>query len=103
MPKEAQYSPIYALSIADFDNDGIEDVIAGGNQYFVKPQFGRYDASNGWFFKGSLTNGKFELQKGVDLNIKGQIRSIEYVEIRGIKYVLFGKYDDALEIIKLAN
>jgi hypothetical protein len=103
LPTEAQYSPIYSLSVADFDNDGTEDVIAGGNQFFVKPQFGRYDASNAWFFKGALKEGKFSLGEGIDLNIKGQVRSIEYIDIKGIKYVLFGKYDDELEVVKISH
>jgi hypothetical protein len=103
LPLEAQFSPIYGILVHDFDNDGIEDVIAGGNQYGVKPQFGRYDASAGWFFKGSLNNGKFNFLKGVDLNIKGQVRDIQYVEVNGLKYVLFAKYDDELEIYKISN
>ncbi|HEX8040936.1 MAG TPA: VCBS repeat-containing protein [Chryseosolibacter sp.] len=103
LPLEAQYSPIYALSVEDFDNDGIEDVIAGGNQYLVKPQFGRYDASSGWFFKGELDNGRYSFRTGVDLNIKGQIRDIEHVDIKGVKYIFFAKYDDRLEIFKISN
>ena len=103
LPMEAQYSPIYSLLVKDIDNDGVEDVIAGGNQYQVKPQFGRYDASNGWFFKGVLSDGKFTLKNGVDLNVKGQIRGIEYVEVKDVKYILFAKHDDALEIFKIHN
>ena len=103
LPLEAQYSPIYSLLISDFDKDGVEDLIAGGNQYLVKPQFGRYDASNGWFFKGTLREGKFTLQGGIDLHVDGQIRDIEYVENKGTKYILFTKYDSDLEIFKIRN
>ena len=98
MPQEAQYSPIYALSVSDFDNDGIQDVIAGGNQYLVKPQFGRYDASHGWFFKGILDDEKFTLSSGTALNVDGQIRDIGFTVFNGTKYILFAKYDDDLEI-----
>ncbi|MFM9839352.1 MAG: VCBS repeat-containing protein [Cyclobacteriaceae bacterium] len=101
LPLEAQYSPLYSLSVSDFDNDGIDDLIAGGNQYQVKPQFGRYDASNGWFFKGKRSGSDFAFANGIDLNVKGQIRDIEYVEIKGTKYILFAKYDDDLEIYKI--
>lgn len=103
LPLEAQYSPIYSLSVADFDNDGILDLLAGGNQYAVKPQFGRNDASNGWFFKGTLNDGKFEFKKGLDLGVRGQIRDIEYLEVKGVKYILFAKYDDDLEVFKVSN
>ncbi len=101
LPLEAQYSPIYSVLIHDFDRDGIEDVIAGGNQYQVKPQFGRYDASSGWFFKGEKEGNEFRLNNGISLNVKGQIRDIEYIEIKGTKYIFFAKYDDQLEIYKI--
>lgn len=102
LPLEAQYAPIYALAIGDFDNDGIEDLIAGGNQYLVKPQFGRYDASSGWFFKGTRQGKSFAFSPGVDLNVKGQVRDIQVVEEKGVKYIFFAKYDDKLEIYRMS-
>jgi hypothetical protein len=101
LPKEAQYSPLYALLLDDIDNDGVIDLLAGGNQYLVKPQFGRYDASHGWFFKGVFSDGKFTFLPGLDLNVKGQIRDIETVSVNGVKFVLFAKHDDELEIYKV--
>lgn len=103
LPLQAQFSPIYSLMIGDFDNDGIKDLIAGGNQYFVKPQFGRQDASHGWFFKGILNGGQFIFQQGQDLHVSGQIRDIEYIEINNDKFILFAKYDNELEIFKIAK
>lgn len=103
LPLEAQFSPLFSLLVADFDNDGTDDLIAGGNQYAVKPQFGRNDASNGWFFKGTLKDRKFEFQKGIDLGVEGQIRDIEFIEVKGVKYILFAKHDDDLEIFKISN
>jgi hypothetical protein len=101
LPAEAQYSPLYGLLLTDLDKDGVVDLIAGGNQFGVKPQFGRYDASSGWFFKGRLEDGRFSFLPGRDLDVKGQIRDIEYVESDGARYVLFAKYDSELEIYKL--
>jgi hypothetical protein len=101
LPAEAQYSPLYGLLLTDLDKDGVLDLLAGGNQYSVKPQFGRYDASSGWFFKGRLDEGKFSFLPGRDLDIKGQIRDIEYVESNGKGYLLFAKYDSELEIYKV--
>jgi hypothetical protein len=103
LPLRAQFSPIYSLLVEDFDNDGIEDVIAGGNQYQVKPQFGRFDASSGWFFRGRLSNGNFTFDDGVSLGVTGQIRDIECVNVKGKKYVLFTKHNDELEIYRLSN
>jgi hypothetical protein len=101
LPLEAQYSPLYSLLVSDIDNDGVEDVIAGGNQYQVKPQFGRFDASSGWFFKGYLKEGKFTLAPGLDLGVEGQIRDIEMIETKGVKYILFSKNDSNVEIYKI--
>ena len=101
LPKEAQYAPIYGLTIDDLDNDGIMDLVTGGNQYLVKPQFGRYDASEGWFFKGKLGQGSFEFLPGVSLHIKGQIRDVKTIDIQKSKYLVIAKYDDQLEIYKI--
>jgi hypothetical protein len=103
LPQQAQYSTIYAYSIFDWDSDGVLDLVAGGNQFQVKPQFGRYDASNGWLFKGELKNGKFSFSKGVDLNVRGQIRGIEYLDVDNSRYILFAKHDDELEIYKISR
>lgn len=101
LPTEAQYSSVYGLAVSDFDGDGISDLIAGGNQFGVKPQFGRLDASNGWYFKGLLNDNEFSLAPGIALGVKGEIRGIEVVEVEGIVYILFAKYDDELEIHKI--
>ncbi len=98
LPREAQYSPIYAILISDIDNDGIEDLVVGGNQYLVKPQFGRYDASSGWFFKGRLMTGEYSFEPAESLNIRGQIRDIRAITQNGKKYIYFAKYDDEVEI-----
>jgi hypothetical protein len=103
LPAQAQYSPIYSFLVLDFDNDGALDLIAGGNQFQVKPQFGRYDASNGWLFKGNMKDGGFSFDNGIDLNVKGQIRGIEYVKVKKSRYVFFAKYGDELEIYKIPD
>jgi hypothetical protein len=40
LPLEAQLTPIYAICVDDFDQDGIKDIILGGNLYGVKPEAG---------------------------------------------------------------
>lgn len=103
LPREAQFSPVYAFLAGDFDHDGVTDLIAGGNQFHVKPQFGRFDASRGWFFKGSLARQQFKFEAGVSLNIKGEIRDIQSVNINNSEYLFFAKYNDDLEIYKLSD
>jgi hypothetical protein len=103
LPLEGQFSPIYSFLVIDFDKDGILDLIAGGNQFQIKPQFGGNDASNGWLFKGQLKNGQFSFGRGIDLHVSGQIRGIELLEINKLRYIFFAKYDDELEVYEIPN
>lgn len=52
LPIEAQMSSVYALNVGDYNADGRVDILLGGNQYRVKPELGRYDASYGTFLAG---------------------------------------------------
>lgn len=101
LPVEAQYSSIYSLKLFDVDKDGITDLLAGGNQFNVKPQFGKFDGSFGWFFKGKINDGKFSFESGRSLGIKGQIRDIEVIEHDKQTIIIFSKYDDELEFFKV--
>ena len=77
LPVEAQFSPIYAISALDFDDDDDEDLLIGGNMYNVKPEVGRYDASYGVYLE-NLGNLKFKSRKNGDgFNLKGEIRDIK--------------------------
>jgi len=46
------------------DKDGVEDIVAGGNQYHVQAAIWPYDASQGWLFRGVLNGGKFTFERG---------------------------------------
>ena len=87
LPSEVQYSPIYAITADDINEDGNTDLFFGGNQYLVKPRFGRYDASMGWVLFGSKTES-ITLSKPVSLNIKGQIRGLEWINYNNNKLLI---------------
>ena len=72
LPDEAQMSPVFALTIEDFDKDGIKDIFLGGNFYKVKPEIGRLDGFNGGYFKGSK-NRKYNFVSNINsgLSYKG--------------------------------
>ncbi len=76
LPKEAQFSPIYAIATHDFDQDGDLDMVLGGNLYNVKPEVGRYDASYGVYLEntGNL-NFKYHYN-GRGFKVDGQIRGL---------------------------
>lgn len=90
LPKEVQFTPIYAISASDLDGDGYKDLIMGGNQYRAKPQTGIYGASYGIVLK-SLGNRQFLNLNSSEsgLHINGQIRDINSINIGNKKYLLF--------------
>ncbi len=52
LPIEVQYSPFYSTLIDDFNEDGYQDMLLGGNFHGVAPNQGRYDASYGCLLIG---------------------------------------------------
>jgi len=83
LPKEIQYSSVNAIEITDVNHDGVNDVLFGGNQYLIKPQFGREDASKGWLVYGTIDNHKYHFSSVKNMNISGQIRGFELTNIKG--------------------
>jgi len=80
LPIQAQFSTVHAIEIEDVNQDGIKDIILGGNLYDVKPEVGRYDANYGQLFLGDK-NLQFDaissLKSG--LLFKGQVRDFSKI------------------------
>ncbi len=45
LPLEAQYAPVYALNVLDYNRDGKVDVLLAGNQNQARLRFGKADAN----------------------------------------------------------
>ena len=77
LPIEAQFSPVYAISIQDFDGDGAKDILMGGNFSRSKPEVGTYMAQFGLMLKGD-NKGHFKSIKSAfsGFRIKEELRSI---------------------------
>jgi len=52
LPLEAQLSPTSSISVADFDNDGVEDLFLSQNWFSIRPDLGRLDSSAGTILLG---------------------------------------------------
>lgn len=88
LPEPLQYAPIHVIEKADINQDGVPDLLFGGNQYLVKPQFGRYDA-----MPLSIVLGGSKEIKGSDViltSIFGQIRDIKTIEVDNNKVIVVG-------------
>jgi enediyne biosynthesis protein E4 len=52
LPAETQWSPVFGVTINDWDADGNLDIALIGNDYGMAPNLGRNDALNGLILKG---------------------------------------------------
>ncbi|MCF8273677.1 MAG: VCBS repeat-containing protein [Flavobacteriaceae bacterium] len=98
LPNEIQYSNVEAIEVFDVNNDGNLDLFFGGNQYLIKPQFGRQDASQGWLLYGDKNH---EFKHVVPLFIKGQIRDFNIKKIKNKNYLLTTINNDSLKIYEI--
>ena len=102
LPTVAQFSPVRDIIVRDFDMDGKTDIVLAGNNYSVRPSYGRYDASYGWCLAGDtghLFNPIMPVESG--LKIKGDARRILPIEVLGKQYLVAAVNDGNLQIFKL--
>jgi hypothetical protein len=65
LPAEAQFAPAFAVTVADFDGDGFEDVFLSQNFFATEAQVPRLDAGRGLLLRGNGT-GKLSAVPGQD-------------------------------------
>ncbi len=97
LPKRMQFAPILALTSADFNGDGYQDLLAGGNMHRIRPSLGgRHDASYGWYLKGK-GNGTFEaVEKDKDgFTVGGEVREIKKIKTGPEDFIILVARNDA--------
>ena len=77
LPEQAQYAPVYTISIFDYDKDGKEDVLLCGNNNHAALRFGKYDANFGSLLKGD-GKGDFSYvdQQQSGFKLRGDVRAV---------------------------
>lgn len=102
LPVEAQFSPTYAICIEDIDHDKKKDLIIGGNLYRVKPEAGRYDASEGLFLKGN-GDGTFNAipNRCSGIDIDGQVRDLRMIRNANGRFLIVNRNDDSVLTYKI--
>jgi hypothetical protein len=104
LPIVAQFSPVRDIIAGDFNHDGTSDLVVAGNDYSVRPSYGRYDASYGWCLPGDKNNefrGMMPVESG--LAIKGDARKIRLITINGNQYMIAAVNNGELQIFQLSK
>lgn len=57
LPPEAQFSPVFGVSVADVDGDGREDLLVAQNFFAMRPEWPRTDAGRGLVLLGDGRGG----------------------------------------------
>jgi hypothetical protein len=77
LPAQAQFSPVYAIAIGDYNRDTHADLLLAGNDVHTKIRIGNSDANYGQVFLGDgRGNFRYIDQTISGLNIKGEVRSV---------------------------
>jgi hypothetical protein len=102
LPSEAQFAPVYAMTLLDYNRDGNMDLLIGGNQSSIRIRMGVIDANFGQLFEG---NGKgafsYVPQSKSGLKITGDIKSLQLIDIKGVKVLMAGINNYGVENYKL--
>lgn len=102
LPAEVQYSPVFAILVDDYNGDGFQDILIGGNFSGVEPAQGRYTASYGSLLSGdgSGTFAPVSLQKS-GFAVTGEIRHIKAVRsASGGSIVIVARNNDSAVIFR---
>ncbi|KAA3620909.1 MAG: hypothetical protein DWP94_11555 [Flavobacterium sp.] len=75
-PEMLQTAPITAFEIFDFDGNGRESVLAGGNYFGVIPFHGRYDG-----FPGALIQSEQNISLSNTIGLDMSMRSVRHLKV----------------------
>ena len=98
---DLQTAPIQAFETYDFNADGKDEVLLGGNLFGVIPFHGRFDS-----FAGAVLNSdnKAVLSSGVGLDFKQKsVRHLKVIELNKKPYLLAVYNNDKTEIYELLS
>ncbi|QMW00863.1 VCBS repeat-containing protein [Spirosoma foliorum] len=104
LPIEAQMAPAYALTTADVNQDGLPDLLIGGNREYNRVRLGKEDANRGQLFlnkgKGQFAYVPME-QSG--LLWDGDVRDLATVQVAGKTELLVGATGKAVRTFRLSK
>lgn len=99
LPLQLQISPIMAQLKYDFDSDGKDELLLGGNYFGVQPFQGRYGS-----FSGAIIKNENEILNGktVGLHLINQsVRHFNIISFKNSNYLLVTINDGKAQVYKL--
>jgi len=102
LPKEVQYTSYYTALAKDVNQDGLLDILLGGNYYDCNVQMGRYDADNG----SILINYKdsFLLENISYAPLPSPVKQIKEIQLAdGSDGVLYVQNGNSLKLFRILN
>jgi len=104
LPTYAQFSPVRDILASDINKDGKQDLILAGNDYAVRPSYGRYDASYGWCLLGDSGHNFTTLMPFASgLKIAGDARKMLTIDIAGKHYLVAAVNNGDLQIFLISK
>jgi enediyne biosynthesis protein E4 len=100
LPLQAQFSPVLGIQVADYNQDGHNDIFLAGNFFDVIPEIGRYDASYGLILQGSGKGTyKVVMPKESGFFVKGQVRDMQIVKgANNQEFLILSKNNDPVQV-----
>ena len=104
LPVQAQFAPVYAVAVADYNGDGKLDIMLGGNQDKVRVRRGRNDANLVQVFLNK-SSSEFEYlpQQRSGLFIMGDVRSLSVLNKGSEIKILIGRNGLPLKTLQIAG
>jgi hypothetical protein len=104
LPVEAQFAPVYAMTTLDYNQDGHLDLILAGNQSAIRIRMGVMDANYGQLLEGDgKGNFSYVPQTRSGLTLKGDVKSMQSVQVGEDTYLLVGINNTGVETYKLTK
>jgi len=100
LPKEVQYTSYYTALAKDVNQDGLLDILPGGNYYDCNVQMGRYDADNGSVLMN--TGDSFVLENISYAPLASPVKQIKEIQLAdGTEGILFAQNGDSLRLFRV--
>ncbi len=92
LPMEAQLAPLFAILPHDLNDDGVPDLLCGGNLFGAKPEVGIHAASYGHVLLGDGRGGFTALAaRESGLHVRGAVRDLSWLETGSAPHLVVGR------------